>query len=572
MIPKVHHGDTEDTEKKQRIQWALTAMIVLIAVLNLAVFAQRLTSVLRDGQYVVTTGIESPALYGIWKRLHGFPVYEFPNGGSFAAQLFNFGFYEFYARVLRWLRIDGAAISVGARLITLAFGLAGMLLTAALLRRMLPGRMNGAQRVCEKRSNDPSRDREGAVLCGPLPYGRGSERPSYTPSQRICLLCLAITLWLGTNFTSWWTLTARPDVAAAALVTAGTLLYLGAVSRKSLWRLAAASCVFFLAWTMKQTFVFTFASAIVCTVWVLRSGRATMALILPFAMLAAASIAAGTPAYRYLCFHVPRVAPLDLHYAAMTLLKVVGTAWQIFVPAFVLGTFVLIRFVRGQQRFDWKQSADPAQFGPLLLAVVAIVAGIVGVLGMTRSGASRNYLFECFFAAGTLWALALMRPTAGTSVREVAASPSRMALWMLILVVTAALPAAQLALPNRIGKQIKADARTRQMQTRLGQRCTALPKPLLTFIEPFNLPWFSSQNEYPAYVIDPYVYEPLRKRGLLTETLEDQIRSAKIRSLVTESWNESAHYADVAAAGGWHELQTDPGELQDGVRVFLAPR
>src|SRR4051812_43002982 len=110
-------------EKHSLLVQSIGFLSIILAILNLWVLAQRFQSLLHAGRYFQTTGTENPSVYGIWKYIHGYPLYEIPNTGSYAAQLYNFLFYVLYGHILHLFRIDGADISVYGAILTFVFAL-----------------------------------------------------------------------------------------------------------------------------------------------------------------------------------------------------------------------------------------------------------------------------------------------------------------------------------------------------------------------------------------------------------------------------------------------------------------
>ena len=74
----------------------------MLALTTLAVFAAlvlRVTTTIRFGT-LVPFPIDGPGLYTMWKVQRGYPMYEWPTRDFFALALYNFLFYEVYARIL----------------------------------------------------------------------------------------------------------------------------------------------------------------------------------------------------------------------------------------------------------------------------------------------------------------------------------------------------------------------------------------------------------------------------------------------------------------------------------------
>ena len=111
---------------------ALTTLATLIAIIV------RVVSTVMVGT-VVPAPIEGPGLYAIWKVQHGHPAYEWPTGGFFALTLYNFLFYQSYARILALLGVRSVWLPVAAKLLTMLFAATGAsiqyAMTAGILKR-----------------------------------------------------------------------------------------------------------------------------------------------------------------------------------------------------------------------------------------------------------------------------------------------------------------------------------------------------------------------------------------------------------------------------------------------------
>src|SRR3954462_11344141 len=99
-----------------RLYWAL---FVSSGVGALAVFYLRASSVLRCWHWEITDGREGPGIYALWRVLHGYPLYEWPHRPPYSLTLYNFGFYYFYAGVMRLLGVNDEGLLLAPRALTL---------------------------------------------------------------------------------------------------------------------------------------------------------------------------------------------------------------------------------------------------------------------------------------------------------------------------------------------------------------------------------------------------------------------------------------------------------------------
>jgi hypothetical protein len=146
-----------------------------------------------------------------------------------------------------------------------------------------------------------------------------------------------------------------------------------------------------------------------------------------------------------------------------------------------------------------------------------------------RLGCGKNLLLETFMASATLSSCLLVksiirRPDPGAR-RAVAAS----AIWILSMVV---FPAAQLLFFNRLGLLSLATQQEYVQRKSLARYLQNAPKPLLTRDEMFSLPWLSTGDIYPAYVILWDIYDTARGEGRTKGGVEELIRRESFGSLL----------------------------------------
>jgi hypothetical protein len=298
-----------------------------------------------------------------------------------------------------------------------------------------------------------------------------------------CILSLffALGLWFSTSMVRWWALTIRPDITAIALV----MIALCVIVSRTRFGFAFAGVLFYLAWSFKQSVVLAFAG--VCLYLLLhKRWRDLSALVAISTLLVTATLILGTPEYRYSIIVAPRLV------SGFSLLN----AWHAAEVSFVANAYwmlapIALLLATGKRRID----------GVLcLLMTVFAVALIVGLAAMGKVGASDNYLLEAFVAGSTLLQIALF------------SAPGR--LIGLLVIFGCVQPAVQLAtVPSgsRIFGTVRlATAAEYADAVALRARLDSMAKPIFTTDETFALPWLSTANHAPAFVIDTKYHDATR--------------------------------------------------------------
>lgn len=475
----------------------------LLVALNAVVQGERLRSVLASYRLFITEGGEGPHIYAIWRLLHGFPLYQWPQREPYALTLYNALFYHSYAGVLGAFGVDGPAILLAARLITLAAALAGAVTSAALMLRLLPPDL---------------RSRE----------------------VRATVVLFAAVLWLGTNFASWWPLSIRPDVAAMVFATLGLTLVIRALSHsRSGAALMAASVLFFVAWGFKQTVVLTFAGTLVYLMFSPRWKRDLPALALPFVALAALAVGAGGATYRFNILTAGTAGHILPSQALAIFARVFAQNALVWVLPLVLGALAV------WSRMCGSGTAAPVVEADRLLATVFAVTLFGGLVALGRESANENQLYEAYLSGGLIAArgIAVLVARAAPAPRRVGVAAA-----VLLSLPMLAFPAAQIAFPDRFGVTHLASPADLERKRALAERLPEYPKPLFIVDDVLAQPWNANAGRYPAFVLDVYWTALAERDGLLPHGMvEGLIRGGRFRTVVDAP---GGRYAIAAAASG----------------------
>jgi hypothetical protein len=453
-------------------------VLLCVAALGaLIVLGARLASWSNCWRLSITEGREAPAIYGIWRVLHGHALYEWPNRPPFSVTLYNFGFYRAYAAVLGLLGVDGEELLRAPRLLTALGGVVGAAVFVDVAARLR----------------------------------RPKDALGWT-----ALVGLSFTIWFGTQFASWWAVSVRPDLWAAALALLGLRLGISAVTERRVGALVFASLLFYAAWSFKQSTVWMFAGLVMAFA-LGRDVRSAVLLAAPCAGLMFATLALGSDEYRFNLLEAPAASAFSSALLRDVLVRVVPQNGWVFA-----GYLVVLAAGTGPLRARFRELATERR----VLAIVALVAVTFGVAALGREGSNKNHLLEGYIASGLASWAALGELGESGAVRR----------WALAAVVTLLLPLAvfpwaQLARPNAMGRIVLCTPDDGAELARLSAAVALLPKPLYSDDEIMSLPWHSSDGRYPALVLDGTWYGIARRERLVAQEFPyDLLGSGRFKS------------------------------------------
>jgi hypothetical protein len=427
--------------------WALFTLGSLGA---LAMFWQRLSSVLHCWHWNIAEGREGPGIYALWRVLHGYPLYEWPNRPPYSLTLYNFGFYHFYAAVMRLFGVNDESLLIAPRFLTLLASPLGALLFARLAWSLAPARTSG-----------------GRIALGALSFG----------------------IWFGTQLFAWWPLGIRPDLWALLTELAAVALVLRGLESDSPLTFLLASLVFFLAWSLKQSALLSLLGSLAAVFVLKRRWPELLALGAPCSLLIGLCLAFGGERYRVCLLVAPAISRFHLKLLFEVLSRALPqNAWH-----FGFAPLALLLEARSGLRAAWQRRALTER----AVLIIGLIALVFGAAGLGREGANKNYLFDAY-VLGTLasWA-ALVRFLE-------APSPPRVPLVLAaaLLVPWTVFPFAQLAMPNVLGRVDLCSAEQKPTLDALAQTLARLPKPLYSSDDIRSQPWRATDNRYPAVVLD----------------------------------------------------------------------
>jgi hypothetical protein len=287
-------------------------------------------------------------------------------------------------------------------------------------------------------------------------------------------LFFALGLWFCASMVRYWALSMRPDMAAIALV----MVALWMVVRQPRFCYAYAGVLFYLAWSFKQSVVLVFVGVCLFLLFSKRWRDVTV-LATVFAALTAITLLLGTPEYRFDTLVATRLYGFSIPYALQIGPKsIIGNLYWILAP-------IALLLAAGTRRVDGSVR---------LLITVFAVAFVCGVAGLTKVGGWDNYLLEAFVAGSTLLQIATFTaPGVFVSV---------------LVLFGCAQPAVQLMLTqggahlHTLGTVEIATSAEYADAIAMRDRLAPMKKPVFTDNPTFSLPWFSTDNQSPALVVD----------------------------------------------------------------------
>ncbi len=495
--------------RPERPVWAL---LTLAGLADLVVFWRRFTSLFGCWHWEATEGREGPGIYAIWRLLHGYPLYEWPNRPPYTLTLYNFGFYHFYAAVMRVFGVNDEALLVAPRVLTLLAALLGGVLFARLAWSLAPVR----------------------GLSGKVAFG-----------------ALCASVWFSTQLLAWWPFAIRPDLWALVVSLAGVGLVLRALESASAARFASASLVFFAAWCLKQSAVLSFLGSLAAVLLLTRKPRLLACLALPFACLAGLCLLLGGERYRLALLGAPALS----RFRPGLLLEVASRALPQNLWMFGFAPLAFAVEARSGILIAWQRRS----LAERALLVIGVVAVAFGILGLGREGANKNYLFEGYVVSALAAWVTLVR------LLEQSRPPALLVLAAVLLVPWTLFPVAQILRPNHFGRTELCSEGSMSAHVALSTTVAHLPKPLYADHDILSQPWRSTDDHYPAIVLDGGWTSIAMREGFVPGGFLD-------------AWLAEAHYASALVPDGtpliaaWRARGitcSDFPELVEGVKFVV---
>jgi hypothetical protein len=514
------------------------AILALTVAAHAVVLIVRIVSVLRFSA-LVPSPIEGPGLYAIWKIQHGYALYEWPTRPFFGLTLYNFLFYETYARLLAILGVTSAAIPTGAKLLTLPFAIAGAIVQYAATRTSL--------------------------------------RRFPIPNHRVLAAAVSFLVWLGAGVVGRWALFARPDVAAVLIAMCALALALRSIDKPPHALLHALGVLFFLAWAFKQSTVGIFAGVCLFELIVRRSLRNALAIAFPFALLCGIVIAVGGPAYRFNLLTAPTISGGLIPWLAVYWFREIVLPNLPIWIAVAAGVWQCARAWRAREsRSRWR---DPAL--TLLICTMAASFALDFVL-LAKPGAAVNHTFESWMTSALFGLVSFLlvadaSPAPGRRAYGAAAALTiaPLAFALLLLDNGPSIGLRAFALGSEAARLTSATPAEYARRATLVARMKSLPKPIFVDDEILGQPWFANDDRYPAVVLDRVFYDAAERLGRLDRDgvlslIDDRYFAALVVPQPPWFWTRRA------SGAGYVRADTMAGSDDSNLAIFIrsdtAPR
>lgn len=484
------------------------AMAFGAGILSLFLFAilfLQLRGIALHYEYYVTTGCESFCVYDIWNVQGGHPLYAWPNKDFYQLTIYNFAFYYLYAKALNLLHAHGAQIMLYGRYLTAGFAFCGLLIQSWLLWFLTAG--------------------------------------FRTRAVKTAIFLIAFCTWFNSYFPGYYDVSVRPDILAAVLSTLGLCFFMRYAASGGMRWICIAAAAWAAAWCFKQSDVFCIFGAGVYLV-VFRKWRAAMVLSLTFWIPVGLVLALGSAAYRWNILAAATANGLDFFKGLRKFLT--GALLSLFTWMFVATLPLYLRRVMredpGPKLKGLRERVRPGgELAPVAaLAFIVLFGGAFSFVALTKNGATLNHMYDIFVAATTLsfvlaLRLAAMLP-AGSARRFSAAACAA-------LLSMCAFPAAQLAM-HRTGPIVRATEADMAQKERFSLFLKSLKKPLFINDEVYSLPWFSTDNQYPAV---KWEGDDAQTRGMVSGGLDALIKKHWFSTLYVPA--DSSLQGEAVAAG-----------------------
>jgi hypothetical protein len=478
VLPQFPQASKLDRERTPEWVGAVDRLVFPLSIASASATAtllvMRVLSVLRDSHIAQTTGGEAPGLYGIYRVWGGEPVYQSLSQNP-STMIYNFLFFWIYGGVSRLVTDRAELLPAVTHVLTLAVSLSLVLAIFYYFKR------------------ESSRQRQ-----------------TWDRRQTFVLISLLVVGVLG-PFTSWWCLTARPDLLAVGMELLAFLIFVSDDESHSVRSILLMTAAAFVAWSCKQSSLFIYAGILCCLArerrWKmmgLSAGAFSLSCLAVFAIAGRAYLEHTVVASGSLPWFMSQVIAVSRH-------ALPGA--YVWLPAMALA-IAFLRKRAGRSRID------------IVFLIVLATTTLGGLATSGREGASRNYLLSSFIV-GLLWVARHGWMLAPGARRSPLASWSLSATFAIALVFT--LPV--IVFPETVGRaRLLTDAeRAEAVERRAVIQSAAHP----VFVQwaYFALPWNS--NQHVTDVIDWDIYRRARSRNVIV-SVEDRIEAGFYASAVVD--------------------------------------
>lgn len=491
-------------KKKEKL--ILFFIISSLFLLNLIILFMRYTSLIEYGDINFTSGVEGPGIFNIWKVINNYQLYTDPNKFPFNIAIYNYLFYYFYGYSLKLFEFNSTDIMIWGRIITFSFSIVGYYFHSKLLL-----------------------------------FITNTRNYSY---QFFFIILLTFLLWFGTGSTSWWVLTIRPDIPAAALTITGLYLFITKYE-KSLIYLFYSSILFYFAWSFKQSYISVYIGILLFLFLKFHFSKLIMFTV-PFISLCIITIYIGGNQY------ISNLLATSGHQLYINILA--DNFFQtLALNPFFWGFFPFVIIIRSSFKKQFKLSNITNN--ELLFIILAITTLLFTAIFASKIGSSKNHFFESFLIFGSLSIYYLIEFFDIKQLNRTYKYKVTFTIITILILSQFILPLLQITYPNKYGKQQLIVKNEFIKLNNFYEFIETLPKPIFSNDNIIALPWNAGTDITNSAVLDyPHYFISLSKGNYKEENLTEIVLNNEFKTIIFRPVDNLENIYELGLLNGYYEV------------------
>jgi len=441
----------------------------LFVIVCLCILMARIRSTVLDSLYAQSTGIESPALYGIYKVYRGDPVYVAPSEDP-ASMVYNYLFYYTYGILARILIQNTENFPVFTHLLT-------FIATCGYLTILL----------CYFWAKSKE------LKCDSLKHHL----------IRTIIVLMPLLVFFGPFF-GWWYLTARSDIMAIGLEMVGLIIFLRYYDKLNILTTIIFTLFFWSAWSMKQATIFVWIGTLLILT-AQRKWKQLLISIIFFLLFSSVIFLKFGWAYFQHTVLIPLMIPTSWQTSILVGKEALVTGFYIYVPALVFTISYLTNRIRKNNTIN-------------SLLLILFITAMGDILTSKRWACSRNLYFSSFLIAALFTIECIISIWKEKNMRNLQLAIKVMFFSFFFGLLFSSL---YLIFPNKFGRIQLLTSLERQESKKIREAIYSSRKPVFVGPAYYALPW--NTNQYPSEVVNDAEYCILRGKGI-DFALEKKIR------------------------------------------------